>query len=340
MNIKNNINNQHASLETQKSYPQKILINNKLKNIRNNPKQARSDSIKITGKYKNISLKKTFQNKIWIIKISRPDVENAIDKQTATELNSVFKDFDSDKNSLVAILSGKGKSFCSGADLSNIAAEIDSLKQNNFYLNFSENQQIQNQKNLNNSKINEISEKGDGPLGVTRLVLNKPVIAAVNGPAVAGGFELLLWCDLRVAYGNCEMGFYCRKRGVPLIDGGTYRLQQLIGLSRAMDLVLTGRRIDGNEAFGWGLVNRICEDKWNVMREAKKLAVELCALPQDCLRNDRMSLLEIAYSAADSKGKVKVEFDYGIKSLRSNEMKEAVNEFLKKKTNKKMLPKF
>jgi len=320
---------------------------NKLKNFKKPPKKSSSSDItKITGKYKNISLKKTSQNKIWIIKISRPEVENAIDRQTASELNSVFKDFDQDKTSLVAILSGKGKSFCSGADLRYIAAEIDdSLKQNNYFLPEIAEDQQQNQNVLQqnqNLKMNEISEKGDGPLGISRLRLNKPVIASVNGPAVAGGFELLLWCDMRVSYRSCEMGIYCRKRGVPLIDGGTYRLQQLIGLSRAMDLVLTGRKIDGNEAFNWGLINRICDDKRNVMKEAKKLALELCALSQDCLRNDRLSLLENSYSCAkDLNGKAKIEFHYGLKSLRSNEMKAAIEKFLNKKNaSKKMLPKF
>jgi enoyl-CoA hydratase len=339
MNIKFNtfkipLHNSNANAKPNNNKTENSYATNKLKNHKK-PK-ASSDSVKIKGKYKNISIKITFQNKIWIIKISRPEVENAIDRETATELNSVFKEFDHDKNSLVAILSGKGKSFCSGADLKNISDEIESLKQSNSFYNESNNQSKQN----SNLKINEISEKGNGPLGISRLVLNKPIIAAVNGPAVGGGLELLLWCDLRVAYRNCEMGLYCRKRGVPLIDGGTYRLTQMVGLSRALDLVLTGRKIDGNEAFKWGLINRICDDRRSVMKEAKKLAVELCALPQDCLRNDRMSLLENAFNPGDLQQKIKTEFDYGLKSLRSIEMKIAVDEFLKKKNNKKMLPKF
>lgn len=345
--IKIPLKNQKANIKANNNESSNYTYNSYATNKLKNPKKQKpySDSVKITGKFKNISLKKTHQNKIWIIKINRPEVENAIDRETASELNYVFKEFDHDKNSLVAILSGKGKSFCSGADLKNISAEIETLKQSNILYNEPISNTNNNNKNNNfytnqNLKINEISEKGDGPLGISRLVLNKPVIAAVNGPAVAGGFELLLWCDLRVAYRNCEMGLYCRKRGVPLIDGGTYRLTKLVGLSRASDLILTGRKIDGNEAFGCGLVNRICDDRRNVMKEAKKLAIELCEMPQDCLRNDRMSLIENAFGGGDLKAKIKTEFDYGLKSLRSNEMKEAVDEFLRKKNNKKMLPKF
>jgi len=306
------------------------LVNSKDKKSQNGSKhKSKSYSLKTTGKYKNISLKKIFYNKIWIIKISRPEVANAIDFETSNELNNVFKDFNIDKNSLVAILSGKGKSFCSGADLRNISLEIDLLKKNNFIKD-------ENTK----SKMNEISESNDGPLGISRLMLDKPVIAAINGAAVAGGFELILWCDLRVTYRNCEMGIYCRKRGVPLIDGGTYRLQKLIGLSKAMDLILTGRKIDGNEGYSCGLINRIVDDKKNVMKEAKKLAIEICSKPQDCMRNDRQSLLENTYNGKNLNQKIQTEFQLGLKSLNSNELKDAVNEYLKKKTNKKMLPKF
>ncbi len=297
---------------------------NKLKNDKN-----KKDTIKITDKYKNISLKKIHNNKIWIIKICRPLVENAIDKETANELNDVFKEFNQDKISLVAILCGKGKSFCRGADLHNIYSEIDNLKNNNF-----------STENLPNSKMNEISERNDGPLGITRLLLDKPVIAAVNGAAVAGGFEILLWCDLRVTYRNCEMGFYCRNRGVPLIDGGTYRLQREVGLSRAMDLILTGRKIKGNEAYSWGLINRIVDNKRNVMKEAKQLAFELCSVPQDCMRNDRMSMLKNTYDVTNLDTMKKVEFNHGLDSLKSNQMKDAIAEFLTKKNHKKMLPKF
>lgn len=283
------------------------------------------------NKYKNISLKKIKAEKIWIIKICRVETANSIDRETANELNSVFKDFDEDKVSLVAILTGKGKYFCSGADLNNIKNEID---------NFNESKiEVQNP-----VKMNEISENNDGPLGITRFTLKKPVIAAINGPAVAGGFELILWCDLRVTYRNCEMGIYCRKRGVPLIDGATYRLQKLIGLSRSMDLILTGRRIDGNEGYSIGLINRIRESREGVMSEAKKLALEIIEFPQECMQNDRISLLKNTYENVHLKDMINTEYQCGIKSLKAAErMKNEINRFLnKKKKGKeiKMMPKF
>jgi enoyl-CoA hydratase len=191
--------------------------------------------------------------------IDRPGACNAVDRATAESLAEAFTAFEADAESAVAVLTGNGGTFCAGADLK----ALD----------------------------NRIEDDGDGPMGPTRLRLSKPVIAAIEGHAVAGGLELALWCDLRVAAEDAVLGVFCRRWGVPLIDGGTVRLPRLIGTSRAMDLVLTGRPVAADEAQRIGLVNRVVR-RGQARAAAETLAFELAGFPQDCLRHDRLSLLE------------------------------------------------
>ena len=195
--------------------------------------------------------------------IDRPEARNAVDGPTAVALADAFRAFDADASQRVAVLHGAGGTFCAGADLKAIGTE----------------------------RGNQVAEGGDGPMGPTRMRLSKPVIAAIDGYAVAGGLELALWCDLRVAGGDAVLGVFCRRWGVPLIDGGTVRLPRLVGASRAMDLVLTGRPVDAWEAERIGLVNRVVP-AGHALAEAQVLARSLAELPQTCLRQDRLSLLE------------------------------------------------
>ena len=198
-----------------------------------------------------------------IVTIDRPEVRNAIDGPTANALATAFRAFDADASKAVAVLTGSGGYFCAGADLKAIAG----------------------------GQGNSVAMDGNGPLGPTRMRLGKPVIAAVEGHAVAGGFELALWCDMRVAARDAVFGVYCRRWGVPLVDLGTIRLPRLIGMSHAMDLILTGRGVSGDEAVRMGLVNRLVES--GTAREAAvALAHELAKLPQGCLRSDRLSAYE------------------------------------------------
>lgn len=204
------------------------------------------------------------RDRITIVRLSRPDVRNAVDGATAQALAEAFREFDANPDSDVAILHGEYGTFCAGADLKAVAAEAGS---------------------------NSLSAEGDGPMGPSRMVLGKPVIAAVAGHAVAGGLELALWCDLRVVERSAVMGVYCRRWGVPLIDGGTIRLPRLIGHSRAMDLILTGRAVAADEALQMGLANRVVPDG-EALNEALALAQTLCRFPQNCLRSDRLSAYE------------------------------------------------
>ncbi|MET7515967.1 crotonase/enoyl-CoA hydratase family protein [Streptomyces sp. NPDC005480] len=197
--------------------------------------------------------------------LSRPDVRNAVDGPTAAELAAAFKEFDADESARVAVLWGEGGTFCAGADLKAIGTE----------------------------RGNRVAEEGDGPMGPTRLRLSKPVIAAVSGHAVAGGLELALWCDLRVAEEDAVFGVFCRRWGVPLIDGGTVRLPRLIGESRAMDLILTGRPVPAPEAYAMGLANRIVPPG-GARAEAEALAEQIAGFPQACMRGDRASVLDQA----------------------------------------------
>jgi enoyl-CoA hydratase len=195
--------------------------------------------------------------------LHRPDRRNAIDGPTATALADAFRAFDADENASVAVLHGLGGAFCAGADLHAAGTP----------------------------EGNRLGDDGDGPMGPTRAVLSKPVIAAVSGHAVAGGLELALWCDMRIADETAVFGVFCRRWGVPLIDGGTVRLPRLIGLSRAMDLILTGRAVDAQEALSIGLANRVVEAGQS-LAAAQELAAELARFPQTCLRQDRLSALE------------------------------------------------
>jgi enoyl-CoA hydratase len=200
---------------------------------------------------------------IAIIAIERLEARNAVNRPTAQALAAAFRRFDSDASSSVAILTGRGGAFCAGADLKQIAA----------------------------GRRDHRVESGDAPMGPTRLKLSKPVIAAIEGPAVAGGLELALWCDLRVAARDAIFGVYCRRFGVPLMDLGTIRLPRLIGHSRAMDLILTGRGVSGEEAERIGLANRVAVPG-QALAVAKQLAHELARLPQMALRSDRLSAIE------------------------------------------------
>jgi len=193
------------------------------------------------------------------VTIDRPGRRNAVDRATAEALAAAFRAFESDISQSVAVLTGAGDTFCAGADLK----AMDNL----------------------------IEPDGDGPMGPTRLRLSKPVIAAVEGYAVAGGLELALWCDLRMAAADATFGVFCRRWGVPLIDGGTVRLPRLIGTSRALDLILTGRAVGAVEAERIGLVNRVVP-RGTALTAARTWAAELAALPQECLRHDRQSVLD------------------------------------------------
>lgn len=195
--------------------------------------------------------------------IDRPERRNAVDRATANALADVFRAFDADPKALVGVLHGDHGTFCAGADLKAIATGTP----------------------------NRVDPEGDGPMGPSRLLLSKPVIASIAGHAVAGGLELALWCDLRVAEEDAILGVFCRRFGVPLIDGGTVRLPRLVGLSRAMDLILTGRAVLAPEALAMGLVNRMVP-KGQARTAAEGLAREIAALPQTCMRSDRMSTYE------------------------------------------------
>src|SRR5919198_5563190 len=192
--------------------------------------------------------------------VSRPEVRNAVDGPTASALADAFRAFDADPDAAVAVLWGEGGTFCAGADLAAIGTK----------------------------RSNRVTEDGDGPMGPTRLSLSKPVIAAIRGYAVAGGLELALWCDLRVAADDAVLGVFCRRWGVPLIDGGTVRLPRLIGESRAMDLILTGRPVAADEALAMGLVNRVVP-AGEERAAAEELAARLARLPPNRLREHRLA---------------------------------------------------
>ncbi len=206
----------------------------------------------------------THHGRVTTITLSRPEAKNAVDRPTAEALAAAFRAFEADENAWAAVFYGDHGTFCAGADLKAIADE---------------------------SRRNRVEPTGDGPMGVSRLFLSKPVIAAVEGYAVAGGLELALWCDLRVAADDAIFGVFCRRWGVPLIDGGTIRLPRLIGHGRALDLILTGRAVTANEAYNMGLVNRIVP-RGEALAAAEALAHELTRFPQACLRSDRRSTYE------------------------------------------------
>jgi enoyl-CoA hydratase len=216
--------------------------------------------------------------------LSRPERRNAVDGPTAAALASAFRDFDDDDRAAVAVLHGDGGVFCAGADL----------------------------KAIDSPAGNRVARGGDGPMGPTRLRLRKPVIAAIDGYAVAGGLEFALWCDLRVAGADAVLGVFCRRWGVPLIDGGTVRLPRLIGAGRAMDLILTGRPVDASEALSIGLVNRVVPTGES-RAAAEALAAELARFPQACMRQDRLSLLE--QEGLEEGAAMTNELEHGTRSL-------------------------
>jgi enoyl-CoA hydratase len=193
--------------------------------------------------------------------LDRPERRNAVDRETADALSDAFRAFDADDDADVAVLWGAGGTFCAGADLQSIAA----------------------------GNPNRLENDGDGPMGPSRMELSKPVIAAISGYAVAGGLELALWCDLRVAESDATLGVFCRRWGVPLIDGGTVRLPAIVGLGRALDLVLTGRGVGADEAHAMGLVDRVVAPGHS-RSAAEELAAQIAAFPQECLRADRRSV--------------------------------------------------
>jgi enoyl-CoA hydratase len=222
--------------------------------------------------------------RVTTVLLSRPERRNAVDGQTALALADAFRAFDADTDAAVAVLHGEGGVFCAGADLQAVGTDSG----------------------------NRVAPDGDGPMGPTRLRLGKPVIAAVAGYAVAGGLELALWCDLRVAEEGAVFGVFCRRWGVPLMDGGTVRLPRLVGMSRAMDMVLTGRPVDAGEALSFGLVNRVVPNGTSRVA-AEALARELAAFPQRCLREDRLALLE--GDGIDEPAALANEFAHGMRSL-------------------------
>ncbi|TDV46161.1 crotonase/enoyl-CoA hydratase family protein [Actinophytocola oryzae] len=216
--------------------------------------------------------------------INRPAARNAVDGPTAALLAAAFRAFESDDSSSVAVLGGIGPAFCAGADLKAVGTD-------------------------RGNQLTPVAD-GDGPMGPTRMTMSKPVIAAVHGHAVAGGLELALWCDLRVTDTTAVFGVFCRRWGVPLIDGGTVRLPRLIGQSRAMDMILTGRPVAAEEALAIGLANRVVPEG-TALTAAQTLAAELAAFPQTCMRTDRASV----YEQWDASDPLATEFAHGGKAL-------------------------
>ncbi len=231
-----------------------------------------------------------------IITIDRPHARNAVDRPTAEALAAAFRRFEADEALAVGVLTGADGAFCAGADLKAVATGTG----------------------------NRTSESGDGPMGPSRMLLSKPVIAAVEGHAVAGGLELACWCDLRVAASNAVFGVYCRRWGVPLVDGGTLRLPRLIGHSHAMDMILTGRGVSGEEALRMGLANRLVEPG-QARDAAVALAKELAVFPQRCLRSDRLSAYE--QWSLDLDGALANEFRRGREVIESGETREGAARF-------------
>lgn len=221
---------------------------------------------------------------ITVVMINRPERRNAVDREHARALADAFRAFDADENAAVAVLTGAGGTFCAGADLKGIAE----------------------------GQGNRVTEDGDGPMGPTRLLLSKPVIAAVEGYAVAGGLELACWSDLRVAAGDSTFGVFCRRWGVPLVDGGTVHLPRIVGHGVALDLILTGRAVSGEEARRIGLVNYVTE-RGGALDHAIVLAGELAALPQACMRHDRLSSYE-AWGRPIPEA-MQIEFRWGQRTL-------------------------
>ena len=243
------------------------------------------------------------QGPVWTLTLNRPAVRNAVDGPTARRLARALRDFDTDANACVAVLTGAGGHFCAGADLNVVSAGPGA--------------------SLSALPLNPDLD-ADAPMGPSRLQLRKPVIAAVSGAAVAGGMELALWCDLRVVDETGYFGIFCRRWGVPLIDGGTVRLPRLIGQSRALDLILTGRAVHADEALAIGLANRKVA-AGQALPAALELAAQIAAFPQQCLRNDRASVL--GQAGLPLRDALSAEFALGMKTLASGEAVEGATRF-------------
>ena len=235
---------------------------------------------------------------ITTVTINRPEVRNAVNRPTAEALVEAFEAFEEDEEAKAAVLTGAGGFFCAGADLK-AAGEGPSV-------------------------ANRVAPDGDGPMGPSRMLLSKPVIAAVAGYAVAGGLELALWCDMRVVERDAVFGVFCRRWGVPLIDGGTVRLPRLIGLSHALDMILTGRPVSAEEALRMGLANRVVEPGAS-RKEAEILARQISAFPERCMRSDRRSAYE--QMALHFDGAIQNEFRLGLATIESGETSEGARRF-------------
>jgi len=231
-----------------------------------------------------------------IVTIERPEVRNAVDGPTAAALAEAFRRFDADPDLAAAVLTGAGGAFCAGADL----------------------------RAVSEGRGSRVTPDGDGPMGPSRMLLGKPVVAAVEGHAVAGGLELACWCDLRVAARDAVFGVYCRRWGVPLVDGGTIRLPRIVGQGHALDMILTGRPVGAEEAFRMGLANRIVEPG-RALAEAVTLAASLASFPQRCLRNDRLSALR--QWSLDLDGALGLEYELGMEVIRSGETRAGASRF-------------
>src|SRR5215471_7828203 len=232
-----------------------------------------------------------------VVTLNRWEARNAVDRATAAALAETFRRFESDNSLSVAVLAGAGGVFCAGADLKAIA-EAD--------------------------RMLRLEEQGDGPMGFSRLLLSKPVIAAVEGYAVAGGLELALWCDLRVGARDAVFGVFCRRWGVPLMDGGTFRLARLIGHSHALDMILTGRGVSGEEALRMGLANRLV-DQGETLAAACELARQIAAFPQRCVRSDRMSAYQ-AWTLPQDQAMAN-EYRHAIATINSGETREGAERY-------------
>lgn len=243
---------------------------------------------------------------VWTVILNRPERKNAVDRKTADQLADAFRSFEAESDALVAILWGAGGCFCAGADLKALA------------------EGRWNRLNVDMS--------ADGPMGPSRMGLSKPVIAAVSGFAVAGGLELACWCDLRVLERDAVMGVYCRRYGVPLIDGGTQRLPRLIGLSRAMDMILTGRSVSAEEALAMGLANYVVEPGKS-REEAEKIAKSIAQYPNRCLRSDREAVYQGLGLPLDQA--MALEFRLGLEVVKSGESEQGATRFSRKQADAK-----
>lgn len=234
--------------------------------------------------------------RVRIVEIHRPEVRNAVDAETADMLHTSFLDFDEDDSTDVAVLTGSGGTFCAGADLKALPSEVEG----------------------------RVRVDGPGPMGPTRMTLGKPVIAAVEGHAVAGGLELAIWCDLRVVAADAVFGVFCRRLGVPLVDGGTVRLPRLIGESNALDLILTGRGVTAEEAKIMGLANRVVPPG-STKQTAIQIAEEIAAHPTTCMRNDRRSTL--TQWPLSEREAMAYELELGLQTIGSGETSAGAHRF-------------